>query len=113
VALDVAYDGPVGSRHGVPRVLSQRFGRCWDKSDLFVTLARAAGIPARQVAGWVPPLDAGHVWAEVQIAGEGWIPVDPTCAWLGTSVDYLPFFATEDGTMSVLQLRKPTIRRVE
>ena len=111
VALDVAYDGPVGSRHGVPRVMAQKFGRCWDKSDLLVTLCRAVRVPARQVAGWVPSLDGGHVWTEVHLDGEGWIPVDATCTWLGVSEDYIPFFETLDGHMPFLHLKKPTIRR--
>jgi hypothetical protein len=111
VALDVRYDGPVGSRHGVPRVMAQKFGRCWDKSDLLVTLCRAVKVPARQVAGWVPSLDGGHVWTEVHLDGEGWIPVDATCTWLGTSEDYIPLFQTSDGHMPILHLAKPTIRR--
>jgi hypothetical protein len=109
----IKYEGPMGSRHGTRKVLEQGFGRCWDLSDVFVTLCRAAGIPARQLAGWVPPLSGGHVWAEVYIAGKGWLPVDPTTPWLGTSDDYVPWFSTSDGEMPVVYLTMPTLRRVE
>jgi hypothetical protein len=46
---------------------------------------RAAGLRARETAGWVGALDSGHVWAEVHLEGEGWLPVDATRAWLGVS----------------------------
>ncbi len=113
VSQSIRYDGPLGSRHGVLAVLDQGFGRCWDKSDVLVTLARAAGVPAREVAGWVPPIGQGHVWTEVRLGDRGWVPVDATATWLGTSEDYVPFFVTDDGAMPILYLAMPTVRRVE
>jgi hypothetical protein len=50
-------------------------------------MARSLGIPARVVLGVVPPADGfdgrvtGHMvsaWVEVNIAGAGWVPFDPT-----------------------------------
>jgi transglutaminase-like putative cysteine protease len=50
-------------------------------------MARSLGIPARVVLGVVPPADGfdgqvtGHMvsaWVEVNIAGSGWVPFDPT-----------------------------------
>jgi transglutaminase-like putative cysteine protease len=108
----VRYGGAMGTRDGVLSVLARGYGRCWDKSDVLVTLCRAAGLPARQVAGWVPPLQAGHVWLEVHLEGEGWLPVDATTPWLGTSEDYLPFFRTSDGRMPIVYLAMPRIERV-
>ncbi|MCP5068540.1 MAG: transglutaminase domain-containing protein, partial [bacterium] len=105
--------GPMGSRHGARKVLKQRFGHCWDKSDLLITLCRAAGIPARQVAGWVPPLNAGHVWAEVRLGEAGWIPVDATAPWLGISEDYIPLYGTSDGDMPIVYLGWPQVKRVK
>lgn len=67
----------------VLQILDRREGDCTEHSQLFVTLARAAGIPAREVTGFVynnsddKPALAGHVWAEVEIDGR-WIGVDPT-----------------------------------
>lgn len=108
----VRYGGAMGTRDGVVKVLERGVGRCWDKSDVLVTYCRAAGIPARQVAGWVPPLGAGHVWVEVYVDG-GWLPVDATTTWLGTSAEYIPFFRTEDGAMPVVYLKMPVLERAE
>lgn len=114
VHAEIRYDGHItGSRYGVEQVLKQKYGHCWDKADVFVTLCRAAGLPARQVAGWVPALKSGHVWTEVYLEGQGWLPVDPTTPWTGTSDDYLPWFATSDGDMPILYLAVPVIRQRE
>jgi transglutaminase-like putative cysteine protease len=68
-------------------------GKCADLNALFVGLARAAGLPARDVYGIrVAPSELGyaslgtssatvtksqHCRAEVYVAPYGWIPVDP------------------------------------
>jgi transglutaminase-like putative cysteine protease len=98
---NIRFGGPVtGSRYGVKKVLEQKFGHCWDFSDSFITLARASGIPCRQVAGWLHGRE-GHIWAEVLIEGKGWRAVDPT-AGMGCGSDYVPLFAIEDGRMPVV-----------
>jgi transglutaminase-like putative cysteine protease len=69
-----------------------RAGFCEHFSSAFVYLMRAAGVPARVVTGYqggevnsvdriitVRQSDA-HAWAEVFVAGRGWIRVDPTAA---------------------------------
>ena len=67
-------------------VLQSLEGDCTEHSILFVGLARAAGVPAREVAGvvYVPGNPAGfyyHQWAKVWIGK--WIDVDPTMnQWL-------------------------------
>ena len=65
------------------RVLAEGRGDCTEHALLFVALARAGGVPARQVHGLVHT-DAGagpalywHEWAEVLVGGR-WIAVDPT-----------------------------------
>ena len=65
-------------------VLAAGKGDCTEHSVLFVALARALGIPARQVYGLVYARYADgkdalywHAWAEVLSAGE-WIAIDPT-----------------------------------
>jgi transglutaminase-like putative cysteine protease len=109
---EIRYDGKItGSRYGVEQVLQQKYGHCWDKSDVFVTLCRAAQVPARQIAGWVPVMNSGHVWAEVYLDGQGWVPVDATASWTGTSEDYIPWFSTSDGEMPIVYLAWPTIRQ--
>ncbi|MBB3223274.1 transglutaminase TgpA family protein [Pseudoduganella umbonata] len=69
-----------------------RQGFCEHYSGAFVFLMRAAGIPARVVTGYqggeLNPVDGymtvrqsdAHAWAEVWMAGQGWIRVDPTAA---------------------------------
>jgi hypothetical protein len=67
--------------HSVPnavRVLETRRGDCNEHTTLFVALARAAGLPARSVAGLVY-LDGRfyyHAWPEVYLGD--WVAVDPT-----------------------------------
>ena len=68
-------------------------GKCADLNALYVGLARAAGLPARDVYGLrIAKSDLGykslgpstevvtkgqHCRAEVYLAGHGWVPVDP------------------------------------
>src|SRR5438067_4174911 len=63
------------------RACDIKAGNCTDFHSLFISLARAKGIPARFVIGF--PLTAKdgmvkgyHCWAEFWLAGKGWIPVD-------------------------------------
>ncbi len=69
-----------------------REGFCEHFASAFVFLMRAAGVPARVVTGYqggelnsvdsiitVRQSDA-HAWAEVFLAGRGWVRVDPTAA---------------------------------
>ncbi|MEM9440638.1 MAG: transglutaminase domain-containing protein [Pseudomonadota bacterium] len=64
-------------------ILDNRTGDCTEHSQLFVTLARAAGLAAREVSGFVyggndqTPSLGGHAWVEVLIDGR-WIGMDPT-----------------------------------
>ncbi len=56
-------------------------GNCTDFHSLFMSLARAAGIPARFVMGLSLQANGGavagyHCWAEFYAEGCGWIPVD-------------------------------------
>ena len=58
-------------------------GKCADISSLYVALARAAGVPAREVFGLrvgkkTKNMTKGyHCWAEFYLPGVGWVPVDP------------------------------------
>ena len=68
-----------------------RRGFCEHYASAFTFLMRAAGVPARVVAGYqggemnageylqVRQYDA-HAWAEVWLSGQGWVRVDPTGA---------------------------------
>lgn len=65
------------------RACDIRAGNCTDFHSLFMSMARAEGIPARFVIGF--PLTAKdgqvkgyHCWAEFYVRGRGWLPVDPS-----------------------------------
>lgn len=82
---------PLLGEHPVDDFLfSSRRGFCEHFASAFVVLMRAAGVPARVVGGYQGgepnPLDGylvvrqsdAHAWAEVWLAGRGWVRVDPT-----------------------------------
>ena len=68
----------------VCKLLEKPGGKCTDISSAFIALARAAGVPAREVfsvrLGKKPQQDVTtwqHCWAEFFLPGYGWVPVDP------------------------------------
>lgn len=73
---------------------------CMEFTDLFVALARAAGIPAREIDGFAYTTDARlrplslmadilHAWPEYyDEQRQAWIPVDPTWGKTTNGVDY-------------------------
>lgn len=82
---------PILGRHTVDEFLWQtQRGFCEHFASSFTVFMRASGIPARVVVGYqggepvadfwqVTQADA-HAWAEVWLAGEGWVRVDPTAS---------------------------------
>ena len=63
--------------------LKEGSGVCQDHAHVFIAAARARGIPARYVSGYVltgadEPSDANHAWAEVWLEGLGWVGFDPS-----------------------------------
>jgi hypothetical protein len=79
--LEKAYGA---SRDRATEVLVSGKGDCTEHTLLFTALARAAGIPARQVHGLVfaryeddVPALYWHAWPEV-LSGSEWIALDPT-----------------------------------
>ena len=68
----------------VDRMLAVKGGKCADISSVYVAIARAAGVPAREVwglrLGKKPEDDitgGHHCWSEFYLPGYGWVPVDP------------------------------------
>src|SRR3989344_4797070 len=68
-------------------VLDHRKGVCDELTNLFISMARSLGIPARFISGMVYTntlYDWGaHGWAEVYFPGIGWVPYDPTFGQYG------------------------------
>jgi transglutaminase-like putative cysteine protease len=79
---------------GVPSALATlraRVGDCNEHAQLYVALARAAGIPARIAAG-LAYLDGKfyyHAWPEVWL--ERWVAVDPTFGQFPADASHLRF----------------------
>lgn len=58
-------------------------GVCQDHAHLFIAAARAMGVPARYVGGYLWAGDDGedqasHAWAEVYLQDFGWVGFDPS-----------------------------------
>ena len=65
-------------------LLAKPGGKCADIHSMFVALARAAGVPAREIfgirmgkKGKEDVTGSQHCWAEFYLPGYGWVPVDP------------------------------------
>lgn len=65
-------------------LLDKPGGKCADIHSVYVALARAAGVPSREVFGIRQGKKDGqditgwqHCWAEFYLPGYGWVPVDP------------------------------------
>jgi len=90
VFKNVSYDKTIpGWGNGdTERVCLLKAGNCTDFHSLFISLARASGIPAKFVMG-VPlannkregEISGYHCWAEFYDEGFGWVPVDISEAW--------------------------------
>jgi hypothetical protein len=82
-------------------VLDNKAGDCTEHALLFVTLARAAGVPAREVGGLAylngpRPLFGWHAWAEIHDGGQ-WVTVDPTWGQVYVDATHIKFSeGTED-----------------
>jgi transglutaminase-like putative cysteine protease len=110
---NLEYSGETGSRWGTRQVFEQGFGHCWDFSDCFVTLARAAGVPCRQIAGWLYG-SGGHVWAEYVSDANVWQQVDPTGGGqLTCGIYYIPWFTSKDGEMPIVYVSKPEVELLQ
>jgi transglutaminase-like putative cysteine protease len=85
ISKDFAYDRAVTHVYSaVDEVLALRAGVCQDFAHLLIAVARAMGVPARYVSGYIhQPGDSGtttasHAWAEAWVPGRGWVGYDAT-----------------------------------
>ncbi|MCU0287620.1 MAG: hypothetical protein MUF15_14655 [Acidobacteria bacterium] len=75
---------PLGGWNPAPTVLKRGTGSCSEYSFLFISMCRAAGLPARYVGAVVVRSkdkgidDVWHRWPEVYLPNYGWIPADPS-----------------------------------
>lgn len=92
---------PLLGRESIDEFLfDTRAGFCEHYASAFAVLMRAAGIPARVVAGYqggeINPLNGtvvvrqfdAHAWNEVWLEGGGWVRVDPTAAVSPERIEY-------------------------
>jgi transglutaminase-like putative cysteine protease len=89
-ALAAAVSDAIAYRPGVTHAhttaaeaVAQGEGVCQDHAHAMIAVAHLKGLPARYVTGYlsaasdVAAHDASHAWAEVWIAGLGWVGFDP------------------------------------
>lgn len=73
-----------GGWNTAPTVLARENGSCSEYSFVYISMCRAAGLPARYVGSivqrgqLVAMDDVFHRWVEVYLPKYGWIPVDPS-----------------------------------
>ncbi len=68
------------SSRGALEALEARSGNSFSYAVLYVSLLRAAGVPARVVAGYIfdaELIPLRHYWSEFFLQDFGWVPVDP------------------------------------
>ena len=86
ISREFTYDTAVTNVYSVvDDVLTLKAGVCQDFAHLLIAVARAMGVPARYVSGYIhlpkwgnKATTASHAWAEAWVAGRGWIGFDAT-----------------------------------
>jgi hypothetical protein len=95
---------------GVLDILNVRRGDCTEFSQLFVTLSRASGVPARAVSGLLYIGDeiqgfGGHAWNEVVLDGH-WVPVDAAWGEIKINATHIRFDETLESQVGFLTSSK-------
>ena len=81
--MEPAAAGGAGPMEVVMAAIDRRHAAPYEYAVTFSAVARAAGIPARPVAGYLigeGGRAAPHYWAEFYLQDLGWVPVDPAAA---------------------------------
>ena len=78
------YIEPLNQRLGAEKAYVSRMGDCDEFTDLFITIARMRGIPARRITGYyIHARQEPHAWSEVYSPVGEWIPVDVALMRIG------------------------------
>lgn len=84
IAKTVNYEiGATDAGTAAEEAFQQQSGVCQDHAHIMISAARAAGVPARYVSGYLMMNDrieqvASHAWAEVHLDALGWVGFDPS-----------------------------------
>jgi transglutaminase-like putative cysteine protease/sugar lactone lactonase YvrE len=96
-----------GGWNTAPTVLERGNGSCSEYTFVFISMCRAAGVPARYVGSVVvrgedaSMDDVFHRWAEVYLPNYGWIPVDPSRGDADWPRDQADAIGTVRGTLLI------------
>lgn len=94
-------------------------GNCTDFHSLFISVARASGIPARFKIGAQIPWEkeegkiSYHCWAEFYLPGDGWIPVDASEAWKNSVFKEYYFGSTDPGKFTISMGRDIAVSKMK
>ncbi|WP_338055131.1 transglutaminase domain-containing protein [Sulfobacillus harzensis] len=82
VAQNIRYNYSLQASGSALATLESRLGICSDIADLYVSMLRTDGIPARLIGGYVTNNGDGqggfHQWVEFYLPHTGWVVADPT-----------------------------------
>lgn len=109
VRTQLRYEGYVADDRGAAQALAQRRGDCTEYAFLAVALARANGIAARMVGGFVVAGDAApraqdyHNWAQLHLDG-AWRLLDAQKErWLVSAEPYIAFRYYRDAVLNPVE----------
>jgi transglutaminase-like putative cysteine protease len=94
----------------LPRIhdlIERKCGDCKSYALLFTTLARAVGLPSREVSGFVYMGDdlkafGGHAWNEVLLGGY-WVPIDASMNSTDLDAAHICLGTDRESTNAMLQ----------
>ncbi len=82
--MERMYYEMTGGWNTAPTVLARGNGSCSEYAFVYISMCRAAGLPARYVGSvvirgdYTAMDDVYHRWVEIYLPNYGWIPVDPS-----------------------------------